>query len=225
MTQPNTYKALYKDKSGSTEILIKNDFKTLSLEIDGVKFEGPEFSDLSIIDRSNYSEKQLGRFSFFSTTELCDCVIEVIIPQIIIDQRANSEFKTDITITFSLGKKRTTPQGGIEFEETKASITIEGKTYEGIGNFLEIALDKLYQQFGDRYKLKNCYGCLYGDYSAYGQSTFGTMLCYVKQKEEYLKVKTKDDYLKKLTGDFQKVQEIFCCKKYKVRKKGTGYRG
>ena len=53
-------------------------------------------------------------------------------------------------------------------------------------------------------KFKNCYGCMYGDYSVYGQSGFGSMLCYVNQKDEYIKVRTKEDYLSKLNTNYKK---------------------
>lgn len=66
---------------------------------------------------------------------------------------------------------------------------------------------------------------MYGDYSVYGQSGFGSMLCYVNQKDEYIKVRTKEDYLSKLNTNYKKVQEIFYCPKFELRKKGIGYRG
>lgn len=74
-------------------------------------------------------------------------------------------------------------------------------------------------------KFKNCYGCMYGDYSVYGQSGFGSMLCYVNQKDEYIKVRTKEDYLSKLNTNYKKLQEIFYCPKFELREKGIGYRG
>jgi hypothetical protein len=66
---------------------------------------------------------------------------------------------------------------------------------------------------------------MYGDYSVYGQSGFGSMLCYVNPKDEYIKVRTKEDYLSKLNTNYKKVQEIFYCPKFELRKKGIGYRG
>jgi hypothetical protein len=95
---------------------------------------------------------------------------------------------------------------------------------QGKSGHIEGAFDVLREQLGDRYKFKNCYGCLYGDYSVYGSGAFGSMLCYVNQKNEYKKVKTKDEYMN-LTNDFAIVQEIYCCDKFETRKAGTGYRG
>ena len=65
---------------------------------------------------------------------------------------------------------------------------------------------------------------MYGDYSVYGQSSFGSMLCFKNQKEEYSKVRTKAEYLK-LGAPERYVQEVYCCDHYEIRKKSVGYRG
>ncbi len=227
------YKGFYKDETGTTEIIIYNDFKCLSVEIDGVKFQGREFSDLIIIDKEKYSSDQRKRFTFYPTAvygteiieeSLCNCSFHLTIPQVLIDLKVQEEFLTELTVDYFLGKERPKPQRGIDREEMIIFTEIENKKMEGRGGYIEDAFDALREQFGDRYKFKNCYGCLYSDYSVYGNSAFGSMLCYVNQKEEYLKVKSKDDYLK-LTNDFAIVQEIYCCDKFEIRKASTGYRG
>jgi hypothetical protein len=65
---------------------------------------------------------------------------------------------------------------------------------------------------------------MYGDYSIYGQSSFGTMLCFVKQKDSYKGARNKHEYME-LAGDYQQVQEIYCCDQYEIRTPGAGYRG
>jgi hypothetical protein len=227
------YYGTYKDRFGETEIIVSNDFKILSLEIDGVKFSGPEFSGLAIIDKEKYSSSQSDRFSFFPANidpekedypTLCDCTFNILVPQMIIDTKTQKLFSVNLSIHYHLGKERTKSRGGLEVEEVAISLEIFGKKYNGTGGYIEEAFDQIKDQFSDEYKFKNCYGCLYSDYSVYGQSSFGTMLCFVNQKEKYLKVKNKNDYLK-LHSDFQQVQEIYCCSAYEIRRRGTGYRG
>ncbi|MDX8572921.1 DUF6304 family protein [Elizabethkingia sp. HX QKY] len=232
MTERKKYNGTYTDHSGTTSVIVENDFKNLYTEIDGVKFSGSEFSDLSVDDKIKYTGQQLERFTwskipvYNSETvreELCNCTFEILVPQLIIDKTTDSEFYLDLKIEYILGNAE--PGGGIEDERVSVSLTIEGKLYTGIGDLMETALDEIHSQFGERYHFKNCYGCLYGDYSVYGQSSFGTMLCFAAQKEKYKKVTNKQEYMDLETDEVITVQEIYCYDQYEVRKAGAGYRG
>lgn len=227
------YKGLYKDSVGMREIEIENDFNTLVMEIDGVVFSGSEFDDLSVDDKLKYTEQQLTRFTFFQTPQyqtkkvsetLCNCSFEIIVPQIIIDKSNNDHFLSDLKIEVFLGNARKgNPGSGIEFETVTLSLTIAGKIYAGTSELFEGSFDQIRDQLQDKYQLKNCYGCMYADYSVYGQGTFGTMLCFRDQKTEYSKVTNKDEYTA-LAPSYLHVQEIYCCNEYETRKKGAGYR-
>jgi hypothetical protein len=233
------YKGLYKDSLGTLEIEIENDFNTLTTVIDGVVFTGSEFDDLSVDDKSKYTDKQLARFTFlripiyktdrFSET-LCNCLFEIVAPQVIIDRLNNIQFNSDLKIEISLGNvKINKPEEGIEFknieyENVKLSLEIAGKVYTGTSDYFESSFDKIRDQISDKYQLKNCHGCMYGDYSVYGQGSFGTMLCFRNQKEAYSKVTNKEEYME-LDAPYRHVQEIYCCDQYEIRKKGAGYRG
>lgn len=227
------YTGIYKDNFGIQTIIVENDFKKLSLEIGDVKFSGTEFSDLSIIGKSNYSDTQLARFTLFPKVTdkgvvieetLCNCSFEVVIPQIIIDRTTNDEFYSDLKIEFSLGNIRPQADGGIEFENVEIALIINEKCYQGVGDVIEIAFDQIRKQVETKYQFKNCYGCMYGDYSVYGQSSFGTMLCFANQKNSYMAITTKKEYMQLANPDKQ-VQEIYCCGEYEIRKNGIGYRG
>jgi hypothetical protein len=52
------YDGIFEDNSGATKIVILNDFDTLSVEVDGVHFQGDEFDCLEIINKSSYSTVQ-----------------------------------------------------------------------------------------------------------------------------------------------------------------------
>ena len=142
----------------------------------------------------------------------------------IIDKINNIERGNVLTIEYDLGKKRAKPKGGLDFENVRLSLSIRQFEFEGTGDFFEIAFDEIQKKFDNKYCFKNCYGCMFGDYSVYGQSSFGTMLCFVTQKEKYKQVSNKQEYME-LTNDHKQVQEIFCCDEYEIRKTGAGYRG
>jgi hypothetical protein len=225
------YNGLYKDSFGTREIKIENNSNTLVTEIDGVVFRGSEFDDLSVDDKSKYTDKQLARFTFLRTPiyqtdrfleTLCNCLFEIVVPQIIIDRFNNIQFYTDLKIEIVLGD--VSNEKRIEYENVTLSLTIAGKAYTGKSEYFEYCFDKIRDQLGNKYQLKNCYGCMYGDYSVCGQGSFGTMLCFRNQKAEYSKVTNKDEYME-LAPPYRHVQEIYCCDQYEIRKKGAGYRG
>ena len=109
-----------------------------------------------------------------------------------------------------------------------------------LGFFFEInTIDKNFTEFKKldnakinliniEYKFKNCYGCLYSDYSPYGVGFFGSMLCFKEQKSNYLKVSnnfSKKDFFDLMEKGCHNVPETFCCNDFNIRKRGTGYRG
>ena len=228
------YKGLYKDNLGTREIVIENDSYTLTTEIDGVVFSGSEFDELSIDDKSKYTDKQLARFTFLQTPvyqsdriweTLCDCLFEIVVPQVIIDKVNNIQFDADLKIEITLGPPRSERPGqGIEFEYVTLSLAIAGKIYTARSEYFEGAFDNIRDQIGDRYHLKNCYGCMYGDYGVGGQGCFGSMLCFRNQKVEYSKVTNKVEYMELAPPD-RHVQEIYCCNQFEIRSRGAGYRG
>ena len=92
MTHSKNYIGTYRDDFGTTDIIIHNDFETLSLKIDGIEFKGSQFTSLEIINERAYSAKQLERFTFYSTQihgtddfveEICNCTFNFTIPQFI----------------------------------------------------------------------------------------------------------------------------------------------
>lgn len=228
------YKGIYRDNFGTREIVITNDSWMLTTEIDGVVVSGAGFDDLSIEDKSKYTKPQLARFTFLKTPiyesdnlleTLCDCFFETVVPQVIIDRVNNVQFDADLKIEIILGHPRSEKPGfGIEFEYVTLSLAIDGKIYTGRSDLFESALDSIRDQIGDRYHFRNCYGCMYSDYSVYGQGCFGSMHCFRNQRAEYSKVTNKEEFMQ-LAPPVRLVQEIYCCDQYEIRRKGAGYRG
>ena len=225
------YQTIYRDDHGIVHTWIENDFNELSIEIEGVQFKGTEFSNLAIVDQHGYSESQLQRFTLHQTKilgsgcieeTLCNCCFELVVPQTMILLPEMRTFSVDVKVIYSLGNVRA--NGALEFENINISVILDNTLFEASGDYFETVLDSLTRQFEGGYQFKNCYGCMFGDYSAYGQSSFGTMQCYHAQKEAYLRIKDKSDYLA-LCQHNPLVQEIDCCDRYEIREKGGGYRG
>lgn len=222
-----TYNAYYTDSTGRVAIIIKNDFQLLSVAIEGVKFEGIGFNGLSIIDKQSYSDKQLERFTLrpiqvsnpddnttYIDEELGNFSLELIIPQLIIDAATSQEFYADLLLNYGLTHSD---------EQFVATLALNDIVYTGRGGWIETAFDQIHNQFADKYRFKNCYGCMYGDYSVYGNDSFGTMLCFANQKQEYRETSDKPSYMD-LAPPRDRVQEIYCCPDYAIRRKGVGYR-
>jgi len=230
-----SYVGTYKDAFGITDIIIHNDFKKFSLKIEEVEFEGSEFDALEIINKQSYSAQQIERFTLCQTKiygtddfveEICNCTFDVNIPQLLISSKTQEEFVVNMNVEYVLGDKRPIHLGGgLEFEKIYLSFQIFDELFKSEGDFFESLFENIQSQFNGRYILKNCFGCLYSDYSIYGQGALGSMMCFVRQKDEYIKVKNKSEYEANLTGDYDIVQEIFLCDKFQARRKGTGYRG
>ncbi|MDN5630126.1 MAG: DUF6304 family protein, partial [Lactococcus sp.] len=107
MKEPLKYYGTYTDDFGTTAIVIENDFENLYVEIDGVKFRGSEFSDLAIVDKLQYPQQQLERFTFWSiqihNTDkieecLCNCSFKFPIAVTLIDKINNTERGNALTI-------------------------------------------------------------------------------------------------------------------------------
>ena len=205
MIEPIKYYGTYTDNFGKTDIIIYNDFKTLSLKIDDVEFKGSEFTALEIVDKKSYSTKQLERFTLYSTKiygtndfveEICNCIFDITLPQLIIDLQTQEQFLTDLNLRYVIGNERLKSSGGgIEFVKIYLTTKISDKVFESQGNLFETIFETIQNQFDGKYKFKNCFGCLYFDYSVYGQSALGSMLCFVNQKDKYLEVKSKTEYI------------------------------
>lgn len=237
MKKREKYFGTYTDSTGTTAIVIENDFTQLYTSIDGVMFAGTEFSTMAVINKASYSSEQLKRFTFHKIPissksgtnieeTLCECVFHFPIQHILINPYNNEETITALDIKCTIGKENPKTKG-LEYENVSLSLSKRQFTFTGSGEVFEIAFDRLkanMQHAKQAYGFKNCYGCLYGDYSYLGADSFGSMQCYIRQKEEYLKVKNKAEYMQ-LSSDFDWVQETYCCDQYAMRLQGTGYRG
>lgn len=205
----------YKDDFGSVETEIINDYETLTLNVEGVKFESRHFDDFSPVT----DQKLPSRFRLNHFNELTNCSLLCRIPIIAVRQHTN--IPETLVVNIHLDATEKDYKTHIYF-----SLVLEGKKINiGETQHFESAFEILKSKLPDNVYLKCCYNCLYADYSFAGSAIFGTMFCFKNVREKYLAVETKDDYMEIFNLHDRSVQEIYLCDSFEPRSKDTGYRG
>ena len=250
-----TYKAHYKDAKHDLDIdlnFTENDDYWLNFEIDGVTFKGT-FVDFDLPYPEKYDCDKLP-FTFFKRGgyirddgtksgyiySLCRYELDVVIPITVVRISDNKDMDAFIRLRYKV-RERTEKDGGYNVvymcddkrvipdiaDVYEFSLNIGDEVFYGKNTIdFEIALISICRQIQDIYEMRCCLTCQYSDYSPYGRCEFGSMLCYRRYKEEYLKVNCKDDffeYLEDLEHEFQ--PEIYLCNEYAPRIRCKGYRG
>lgn len=220
------YPAIYRDKHGEVKTEIINTFNEtdagyLFMEIDGVHFNGTGFDDFSLTNKENYTVKQLERFCFnkyVSTDqeywELCDCEIEYKQGLTLIDKINVKTIAASLHVHIILDKP-----GFVENFKAIITLHFNGQELKSSAGFYEVALSSFEKQLKDNFHFKNCFGCLYGDYSPYGYGFFGPMMCFKKNKKAYLSVTDKHSFLAVIDMGFIQTQETYCCEEFSMRGK------
>lgn len=249
------FKAHFKDEKHDTDIDIVNSesgFDSLSFEIDGVKFSGNPF-DFELAEPEKYDVDTLpfgilktggntrsdgSKSSYYYFLQRYE--LEMTIPVKVVrrcddkDTGAYFRIKYEYRQPVETDKKRNTgylcEDNSVAFDIidiSEFSLNIGDEVYYGknIADF-ESAILSIYKLIKDKYDMICCLTCQYSDYSPYGNSDFGTMLCYRRYKEEYLKVNSKSDFFEYLSDiKAESVQETQLCKEYSPRTLCEGYRG
>ncbi|MHC5309155.1 DUF6304 family protein [Myroides sp. LJL116] len=216
------YKGILTTKWGSYEAIITNDFKQFYLQVGKVLFEGSDFGSLELKSHNIYNSSDLNIFDLEvykngqqEYLELVNYILRFELPLNLIDTKLKEEFSVEAKCFY-------TQREGVD--RTQISFSIHDELFEAAGDFLELVFDELQHAFKGRYRFKNCYGCLFADYSVYGQGVIGPMLCFKNQKQAYLKIVTKQEYLNLDEPDALQ-QELYCCEDFQSRDIVVGYRG
>lgn len=232
------YPTQYTDAKGTLSSHIENTFEEgsdadpLRLVLEGVVFTGRSFDDFAVEAPEQYTTEQLERFTLNKVKiwntdqfsyDLCGCTLSFELPLPLVDLKNESHLQAQLRIEFTLGKPAN--NGGIESELATCSLELPSGTLSSQGDLMEIALNGLLAQFKGKYQFHNCFGCLYADYSPFGQGFFGYLMCFRDQKESYLQAQDKSDLFELADNGFLFVQETWWCDEYAIRKPNTGYRG
>lgn len=196
-----SYSAIYHHHGVDYPITIYNDGKTLSFWLGGHYFYGESLTYMQ-------TDKELSDCLFsHHYGNLCDCQFLYSVPQLLINKDGKT-YPIDFVIEHRLGKS--CENGGLDDETIIIQFNFQGQTYQASDGFYEDVLLKLKSQLGQGFYFKNCFGCLYGDYSVFGQGAFGDLRCFYTQKDAYLNAKEKYDYIP-LYDNAPCVQETGCC--------------
>lgn len=224
----------------------------LSFTLDGITFSGSSIGDFELQDESQYDLAE-GKFCLLKRggnhkdlnviTPYCydlqRYAMEVYIPISVVRRRDACKVEGMLRVAFRLVEHDMQKRQTIvccdnvrvyrdEEVVKKFSLYVEDRIYESSIRSLcfENSLLDISKQIQEDYYIKSCFTCQYADYSPYGSDDYGTMLCYRRYKEEYLKVKDKDDFFEYLEmKDCDVRQEDYLCEEYEVRNKCEGYRG
>lgn len=215
------YPAKYTDKNGEFETTIRNDGKTLRMNVRDVEFYGHSFDTFEI--ENGISEDRLALFSLSKTKDICNCTIECEIPiKVIAD-----EIDLDARLFIKLELGRVTEKGWVEKEDVFLKLKYQDFELDSQGKsgWFEDELLDIQKQLPIGHKLKNCFGCAFSDYSVYGHGLFGGMFCFRNIKDEYIKILDKKAFMNIMHNAEEKVQETYLCPEFEIRKANTGYRG
>lgn len=220
------YKGIYQDGFGIDEVVIVNDFNSISFKLGDFNFVGRYFDDFELEGYESFTPEQLKRFTFKP--------VDVYQSDKKVYELKNFSLSFNVPVTVLELKTKQTAQSNLFINlhinfidnETKICLRISynGQEYAGAGSLFELAANQINNQIKGEFTIKNCFWCLYADYSVFGQGLAGSMLCFLQHKEQYLKVQNKPEYME-LPDDLPLVQEIYSCDAFEPRKSGTGYRG
>ena len=250
------WKAHYKDDCHDTIIDLINteeEYKNdpLRFLLDGIKFQGTGLGDFRLADATQYGESKkkfcilkVGGYKSGGKEvpywyQLQKYFLDVEIPVKAIRKLDNMELQAVIHISFGYYEHDNENNQArmycddtlVFYDDEKVydfTLYVDGKKYSSTKRtlYFEKALLDICKQMADDFYLRCCFTCQYSDYSPYGCDDYGTMLCYRRHKEDYLKVNNKDEYFEYLEGkDFEMRQETYLCEEYELRNRCQGYRG
>ena len=216
------YHGKFSNKTGTYSVAVYNDYRNFYFQIGAFKFQGFDLDAFELCNPEDFTTTELEQFDLVTRQvreevylDLTQYQLSLQIPQILIDSQTEEEKEVMMELHFELMHQE---------EYALLTFKLDEKKYEAKHSLMELLLDDIQRQFEGNYRFKNCYGCLYGDYSVYGQGFMGPVLCFRNQKEAYLEVQNKSDYMK-LEKQDNTQQELFCCESYVCRDRVLGYRG
>lgn len=165
--------------------------------------------------------KHLDEITAHFIGERDEVLVRATVPQVL---RHSGSLKTqNIVLNLDYFYNRQSEHIALHFQ-------LNGTSHFAQADDVELAFMKLDKQLNGQYIWQNCYGCQFGDYSVYGNGTWGTMLCFWQHRAAYLAVAQhfrKSDYVDLLAQlpENHFVAETACCTHFCARHKGWGYRG
>lgn len=247
------------DDKNDTLVEIENCFseanaaEALKMVIDGVTFCGMAFDDWALgnLGQLHTAQKRFHLLKWGSKQDgyqydLLRYRLRVCIPTTVIIMESQKEQAAEIAFSYQLRPfeqgKDCQSQYYCEDEQVFRDVcqchyfqlTVGEEVFAAEEPTLdfETSLKQICRKIWGKYLLKNCFGCLYSDYSPLGNDNFGSMLCYQTVGNDYLQVVGKygDEYGGKSIWEVyeqgKQRQETDLCPYFQPRiKTKGGYRG
>lgn len=210
------YPAKYTDNKGEFETTIRNDWKTLRMNLRGVEFSGSSFDYFR--PDENELEENLRTFSLDKYKQLSNFKLECEIPVKMLENNKDSEAVLRIYFEHKILEIST----GFYDYELKLILNFQGQEFCSTvyGDF-EDCFGEIRSQLRkaqNNIALKCCFGCKLSDYSVYGHDVFGSLICFKDFKERFLNMKTQYDYCDLLEEkNLEYVQEVYLCPEFQPR--------
>lgn len=217
----HAYPTRYRDSHGELAATLSNDGSTLSMVLDGVRFEGPDFDGLAPVRPEAIALPS--RFTLTTLGDLCACSLELELFLTVAGPRGDEEGRLEVRLALGAPSQR----GGIDREELALALRLEDRRLvsPATSGWFEDELASLQKQLRDGEHLKCCFGCAFSDYSPAGHGLFGSLACFRRDKAGYAAAKTKEQLFALWTPAAESVQETHLCPEFERRAPGTGYRG
>lgn len=214
----------------------ENEAYALRIVIDGIAFSGMSFDGLELENERDFNTAQT-KFSLLKRGSDPNCSYElqgyslsIEIPVQVVSI-VNRETKGAL-ICFTFSREEDMEKDlSIVYSDLVCcrnfSMIVDDDIYicDNPNPNFELSLLQICSKIKGKYYLKCCFGCLYSDYSPYGNSDFATMLCFVSRGEEYTKVSSKME-LWNVHDDGVQKQETYLCNHFCPRIDFPGgYRG
>ena len=225
------WKTKYIYKNYKIDCIIKNNLKNFKLNINNINFIS-DYLDLWELSEKNIKKNTLPTINYKKNHILLLYeLIEITIPTKVFSLKENLLIKSEIKI--KLSQQINNNNIKIICKEFLLKINNEIFKASELSEFFDISLNSICKQISGKYYLYNCFGCIYSDYSPYGNGNIGNMICFEKYKEKYLIVNGKYKSENYITiwdlfdnKDLKMCQETQICKKFKPRINCIGgYRG
>lgn len=244
----------FSDAKHDCDIMLENNLldnrfdEALTMTIDGVDFCGMDFCDWSVRDMTSleHAEERFQLIKWGSRDlgyqyDLQRFRLSVAIPVIAVESTSGKNLLAMLEFALEHLPANNDDDNGLYFCDDKPvsrdqvvcqyfQLRIKEECFAA--KYPKVDFDQSLQQicreFRGKYYLRNCFGCLYSDYSPLGRDNFGSMLCFLGVADDYLKIKgfgDEENYWRIYSHGKQR-QEVFLCKAFQKRiKNNGGYRG
>lgn len=213
------FEGTYTDSRGTEAIVLTNDGTTIRTTIRGLEFAGPELEALRPQPPGADAQDRVALWR----GALCHCRIRWVMPLAIQHENELRRGTLDVEIVLGAGAA----DGGLDDLALRLTLRYDGATFASTSrkDFFEDQLNSIQDQLPPGIYIKACINCNFSDYSPYGSTTFGGMLCFRNIKDEYVKVTCKNELWAVHDRFERQVQETYLCPEFQRRIPGTGYRG